>query len=97
MKWPVNKFNWWKPTPRCLADFVRGLADEETKTKVFALRQDNCTAENVLKLVKDEELGKKQCKGLEVAQWHRGRGGIQENPKKLSNHYNIYSITINVT
>ena len=41
-----------------LDNFVRGLADEETKTKVFALREDNWTAENVLKLVKAEELGK---------------------------------------
>ena len=41
-----------------LDNFVRGLADEEIKTKVFALREDNCTAENALKLVEAEELGK---------------------------------------
>ena len=32
-----------------LDNFVRGLADEEIKTKVFALREDNCTAENMHK------------------------------------------------
>ena len=42
-----------------LDNFVRGLADEEIKTKVFALKEEECTPENVLKVVEAEELGKR--------------------------------------
>ena len=45
-----------------LDNFVRGLADEEIKTKVFVMREDNCTAENMLKLVEAEELGRSSVK-----------------------------------
>ena len=34
-----------------LENFVRGLADEEIKTKVFALQGADCTADNILKVV----------------------------------------------
>ena len=37
-----------------LDNFVRGLADEEIKTKVFAMQEDDCTAERVLKVVEAE-------------------------------------------
>ena len=42
-----------------LDNFVRGLVDEEIKTKVFALKEEDCTPENVLKVVEAEELGKR--------------------------------------
>ena len=37
-----------------LDNFVRGLTDEEIKTKVFAMQEDDCTAERVLKVVEAE-------------------------------------------
>ena len=40
-----------------LDNFVRCLADKEIKTKVFALQEVDCTADNILKVVKAEELG----------------------------------------
>ena len=38
-----------------LDNFVRGLTDEEIKTKVFAMQEDDCTAERVLKVVEVEK------------------------------------------
>ena len=45
-----------------LDNFVRGLADEEIKTKVFALQEADCTADNILKVVESEELGRSSVK-----------------------------------
>ena len=34
-----------------LDNFIRGLADEEIKSKVFALQEEDCTSEKVLRFV----------------------------------------------
>ena len=39
-----------------LDNLIRGLADEEIKAKVFALPEEDCTAEKVLRFVEAEEL-----------------------------------------
>ena len=39
-------------------NFIRGLADEEIKSKVFALQEEDCTSEKVLRFVEAEELGR---------------------------------------
>ena len=41
-----------------LDNLIRGLADEEIKAKVFALPEEDCTAEKVLRFVEAEELGR---------------------------------------
>ena len=41
-----------------LANFVRGLADEEIKSKVFALQEEDWTPEKVSRFVEAEELGR---------------------------------------
>ena len=41
-----------------LDNFIRGLADEEIKSKVFALQEEDCTSEKVLRFVEAEELGR---------------------------------------
>ena len=43
-------------------NFVRGLADKEIKTKVFALQEADCTVDNMLKVVEAEELGRSSVK-----------------------------------
>ena len=41
-----------------LDNFVRGLTDEEIKSKVFALQEEDCTSEKMLRFVEAEELGR---------------------------------------
>ena len=41
-----------------LDNVVRGLADEEIKSKVFALQEEDCTPDKVLRFVEAEELGR---------------------------------------
>ena len=45
-----------------LDNFVRSLADKESKTKVFALQEEDCTADNILKVVEAKELGRSSVK-----------------------------------
>ena len=40
-----------------LDNFIRGLSDEEIKSKVFAMQEEDCTPEKVLRFVEAEELG----------------------------------------
>ena len=39
-----------------LDNFIRGLADEEIKSKVFALQDEDCTSEKLLRFVEAGEL-----------------------------------------
>ena len=39
-------------------NLIRGLADEEIKAKVFAMTEEDCTPEKVLRFVEAEELGR---------------------------------------
>ena len=39
-----------------LDNFIRGLVNEKIKSKVFALKEDDCTSEEVLRFVEAEEL-----------------------------------------
>ena len=41
-----------------LDNFICGMADEEIKSKVFALKEEDCTTDNVLRFVEAEELGR---------------------------------------
>ena len=37
---------------------IRGLPDEEIKSKFFAMQEEDCTSEKVLRFVEAEELGR---------------------------------------
>ena len=39
-------------------NFIRGLSDEEIQSKVFAMQEEDCTSEKVLRFVEAEELGR---------------------------------------
>ena len=41
-----------------LDNLIRGLADEEIKAKVFALPEEDCTAEQILRFLDAKELGR---------------------------------------
>ena len=41
-----------------LDNFIRGLLDEEIKSKVSAMTEEDCTSEKVLRFVEAEELGR---------------------------------------
>ena len=49
-----------------LDNFIRGLSDEEIKSKVFAMQEENCTPEKVLRFVEAEELGRSSVRGQQV-------------------------------
>ena len=47
-----------------LDNFIRGLSDEEIKSKVFAMQEEDCTPEKVLRFVEAEELGRSSSRDI---------------------------------
>ena len=50
-----------------LDNFIRGLSDEEIKSKVFAMQEEDCTPEKVLRFVEAEELGRSSVRDIRPA------------------------------
>ena len=50
-----------------LDNFIRGLVDEEIKSKVFAMQEEDCTPEKVLRFVEAEELGRSSVRDIRPA------------------------------
>ena len=73
-----------------LDNFVWGLADEEIKTKVFALQEADYTADNILKVVEAEELGRssvkytKSLKDIQALSAYRRNQRSDQTPPKAT-------------
>ena len=50
-----------------LDNFIRGLSDEEIKSKVFSMQEEDCTPEKVLRFVEAEELGRSSVRDIRPA------------------------------
>ena len=65
-----------------LDNLIRGLADEDTKKKVLAMPEENCTLESVLKFVQAEEIGKLSLSDSKAIESVAGLSGYKKKLKE---------------